>query len=393
MATVLQSRAPMTAAADRRIPSLDGLRAISILLVLVSHLAGTRNFPISASAGNFWGLGEFGVVVFFVISGFLITGLLLDEVQRTNGISLGHFYFRRTLRIFPPYYAYLAIIGVASLAGVIQLGPHDIAHTMTYTSNYHPGRSWFVGHTWSLSVEEQFYLLWPAVLLLAGTRRGVIIAAAVVVICPLIRIGEWELLRAFGNGVGHRFETIADSIAIGCVLAGVRPYLHRTTWYPRLLASPVFIVVPVLAVAGNLLHDHPLISFAVGMTLTNVAIALCMDWAVTFHDGRVGRVLNAAPLVFVGWLSYSLYLWQQPFLNRASDAPLAAFPLNILIVMALAVGSYFIVERPSLVLRKRIERNWASSRRPSARVTPKAERALELDTVVMRRGNTVSPVK
>ena len=389
----MQSRAGMSAAVERRIPSLDGLRAISILLVLISHLAGTRNFPISASAGNFWGLGEFGVVVFFVISGFLITGLLLDEINRTSKIRLGHFYLRRTLRIFPPYYAFLAVVAAASIGGWIQLGPHDIAHTMTYTSNYHPGRSWFVGHTWSLSVEEQFYLLWPAVLLLAGVRRGVIIAAAVVIICPLIRVGEWELLRAFGNGIGHRFETIADSIAIGCVLAGVRPYLHQTRWYPRLLASPLFIAVPVLAVAGNLLHDHPLISFAVGMTLTNVAIALCMDWCVTFHDGRVGRVLNAAPLVFVGWLSYSLYLWQQPLLNRASASPLAAFPVNILIVVALAVGSYFIVERPSLAFRKRIERNWARSRAQSADATPKAERALELDSVVMRGSNTVAPAK
>ena len=93
----------MSAATDRRIPSLDGLRAISIALVLISHLAGTRKFPLSTSSGNFWALGEFGVRVFFVISGFLITGLLLDELARTDRIRLGHFYFRRTLRIFPPY--------------------------------------------------------------------------------------------------------------------------------------------------------------------------------------------------------------------------------------------------------------------------------------------------
>ena len=111
------------------------------------------------------------------------------------------------------------------------------------------------------------------------------------------------------------------------------------------------------------------------------------------HDGRVGRVLNAAPLVFVGWLSYSLYLWQQPFLNRPSASPLAAFPLNILIVTALAVGSYFIVERPSLVFSKRIERNWGRRRAQSVDATPKAERALELDSVVMRGSNTVAPAK
>src|SRR5439155_2931926 len=186
--------AVMSAAAERRIPSLDGLRAISITLVLVSHLAGTRNFPLSATTGNFLGLGEFGVIVFFVISGFLITGLLLDELARTDRIRLGRFYFRRTLRIFPPYYMLIAVLAVAGAAGVIQLAPHDVARTMTYTSNYYAGRSWFVGHTWSLSVEEQFYLLWPAVLLLAGTRRAFVIAGAVVLLAPVVRVGEWELL-------------------------------------------------------------------------------------------------------------------------------------------------------------------------------------------------------
>ena len=130
---------------------------------------------------------------------------------------------------------------------------------------------------------------------------------------------EWEWFRAAtGSGIGARFETVADSIAIGCLLAGARPILQQTAWYPRLLASPFFVLVPILAILGNLTHDHPLVSFAVGMSLSNICVALCLDWAVTFHQGRIGRVLNAAPLVFVGWLSYSLYLWQQPFLNRAS---------------------------------------------------------------------------
>ena len=347
----------MSASAEGRIPSLDGLRAISISLVLLSHLAGTRNFPLSAASGNFWALGEFGVKVFFVISGFLITGLLLDELAKNHKIRLGRFYFRRTLRIFPPYYAMLAVLVGAAAMGAVQLAPHDVAHTLTYTSNYYPERSWYVGHTWSLSVEEQFYLLWPAVLILAGTRRAFLVAALVVLAVPVIRLVEWEWFRAAtGSGIGVRFETVADSIAIGCLLAGARPILHRTEWYPRLLGSPFFVVVPMVAILGNLTHDHPLVSFAVGMSLSNICVVLCLDWAVTFHEGRIGRVLNAAPLVFVGWLSYSLYLWQQPFLNRASSAAVAAFPLNIILTIGLALVSYYIVERPSLWLRKVLER-------------------------------------
>jgi peptidoglycan/LPS O-acetylase OafA/YrhL len=342
--------------ADFRIPSLDGLRAVSITLVLVAHLAGTRHFPLSEAAGNFWGLGEFGVRVFFVISGFLITGLLMQELANEGRIRLGRFYLRRTLRIFPPYYALLITLGLASLVGAVTLAPHDLAHGATYTSNYYLGRSWFVGHTWSLSVEEQFYLLWPAALLIAGLRRGLFIAAAVVLLAPFIRVAEWELFRWAGAGVGVRFETVADSIATGCLLAGTRGYLHGSPLYRRLLDSRAFALVPALAILANLTHDHPLVCFGFGMSAANIAIALCIDWAVTHHDGRIGRVLNAAPLVFVGWMSYSLYLWQQPFLNRASQAPLAAFPLNIICAVTLALVSYYVVERPALRLRKSIER-------------------------------------
>ena len=348
----------MSSGRDHRIPSLDGLRAISITFVLVSHLAGTKNFPLSAAQGNFLGLGEFGVVVFFVISGFLITGLLLDEVARTGTVDLGRFYFRRTLRIFPPYYAYLVCLLIAGAMGSVALNPSDGWRAATYTANYDLDRSWYVGHTWSLSVEEQFYLLWPAVLLLVRTRRAILIAAAVVLASPVIRVAEWTLLREYGYGVGHRFETIADAIAIGCVLAGVRPWLHRTAWYPRLLASPLFVIVPLAAFGANLLHDHPLVNFGAGMTITHVSIALCLDWAVTFHAGRIGRVLNAPPLVYVGVLSYSLYLWQQPFLNRGFESVVTAFPLNIAIVIALALLSYYVIERPSLALRRTVERAW-----------------------------------
>jgi peptidoglycan/LPS O-acetylase OafA/YrhL len=356
----------MSQAAERRIPSLDGLRAISIGLVLLGHLAGTQFFPLSEAIGYHLNLAELGVRVFFVISGFLITGLLLDEIDRRGRISLGHFYFRRTLRIFPPYYAYLFAVLLAGALGYIQLSPHDALRTLTYTSNYYPERSWYVGHTWSLSVEEQFYLLWPFILVVAGVKRGLWIAAAAVVAFPVARFVEWNFLPSTHSGIGVRFETIADAIAIGCVLAGLRSWLHTSPLYMRAIGSPWFLAVPVAGIAANMLHDHPQVSFAVGMTAANVCVALVIDWCVTFHDGRIGRVLNTAPMVFVGWLSYSLYLWQQPFLDDKTRSPLTAFPQNILIVIGLALASYFLVERPSLGLRKALERKLFRKAPPAA---------------------------
>jgi peptidoglycan/LPS O-acetylase OafA/YrhL len=355
--------------AEHRIPSLDGLRGISIALVLLGHLAGTAGFPLSEGSGSFSAIAALGVRVFFVISGFLITGLLLDEMTRHGRIRIGRFYFRRTLRIFPPYYVFLAFTVMASALGAFALEPGDVGHTLTYTANYHEGRSWYIGHTWSLSVEEQFYLLWPAVLLLSGVRRGILIAAAVVLISPAIRLFEWNFVPWAASGVGTRFETVADSIAIGCVLAGSRAWLHRSALYIRALASPLFIIVPLLGVAGGLLSDHPQASFAVGMSVSNLAAVLCIDWAVTFHDGRIGRVLNAQPLMFVGWISYSLYLWQQLFLNRSSDALVNSFPLNLLLAFAAAIGCYLLVERPSLQARKALEARFFGGR-PAPRPRP-----------------------
>jgi peptidoglycan/LPS O-acetylase OafA/YrhL len=343
-------------AGHHRIPSLDGLRAISIAMVFLAHLAGTRGFPMSAATGRFLGLGELGVHVFFVISGFLITGLLMDELALSGRVSLSRFYLRRTLRIFPAYYSYLAIVFLAALAGSVQLAPHDMVHGLTYTSNYYPTRSWFLGHTWSLSVEEQFYLLWPALLVLAGRRRAIVVAAAALLVVPVIRIASWELMRWSGDGIGHRFETVADAIAAGCVLAGIRPWLHASASYKRVLASPWFAVVPAVVVGANLLHDHPVLYFGAGLTLTNVGIALCLDRCVTLPTGWTGRILNAAPLVFVGIISYSLYLWQQIFLNRDSASAISAFPLNLILAVSAALSSYFIVEQPALRFRRWLEK-------------------------------------
>ena len=349
---------------QERIPSLDGLRAISIGCVFVGHLAGTRGFPLSAPAGNAMNIAELGVHVFFVISGYLITRLLLQEAARTGRIDLGAFYLRRTLRIFPPYYALLGVLLLASLAGRITLNHHDILRAMTYTTNYDAGRSWYVGHTWSLSVEEQFYLLWPAVVLLARPRKAILAAAAVVLAVPVIRVASWELMRWSGDGIGARFETVADAIALGCVLAGIRGRLHATPAYLRALSSPFFILVPLVTLAANATDQHPLVYFGAAFTIVNIGVALCIDWCVTFSEGRVGRVLNARPLVYVGWLSYSLYLWQQPFLNRTGTSSVTAFPLNLGIACALALASYYLVERPSLRLRRRLERRFVRAAAP-----------------------------
>ncbi len=339
-----------------RIPSLDGLRAISIGLVLIGHLSGTRYFPLPKSVGDFFSLAEVGVIVFFVISGYLITTLLLQEMAATGRIHLLRFYFRRTLRIFPPYYTLLFVLIVLRLSGVIALSQADIVPALTYTSNYFTRASWYVGHTWSLAVEEQFYLLWPATLLWLGQRRAVVCAAALLVLCPVLR--TLAIFHIWHSPESTAFEIVADSLACGCLLALLREWLHAQRWYMGLLKARGFFILPLLIVGMSALHRSTKIYHSMGLSFINIGTAVCVDWCITWPAGTVGRWLNARGLVFIGGLSYSLYLWQQVFLNRTATTMITAFPLNLLLTLAAALVSYYLIEMPALRWRQRLEHRW-----------------------------------
>jgi peptidoglycan/LPS O-acetylase OafA/YrhL len=337
-----------------RIPSLDGLRCIAVSMVLFSHLLGTRGFFHPPSGTFLYEFGNLGVKVFFVISGYLITNLLLHELKRTDKINLGKFYFRRTFRIFPACYCMAAALVVFSAIGWIKLTPRDLLHTLTYTSNYYPQRSWIIGHTWSLGVEEQFYLLWPALLLILGKRKGFWAAASTIVICPIIRVGLWHFYKS--PGIGFRFETVADAISTGCILAGAQTWLSAQSLYKKVLGSNLFLAVPATVLLFHMLYGHPTIYYLISHTVMNVGIALCLHWCVTHHTGTVGTILNSRPLVFVGVISYSLYLWQQMFLNRYSSSPITQFPFNVICLFVAALASYYAIEQPCLRLRQRLEK-------------------------------------
>lgn len=362
-----------------RIQSLDGLRALSIGLVLIAHTCGTQGvrwIPPAYSPTRYFGLGEMGVRVFFVISGFLITSLLLGEVRKTGTVSLLRFYYRRTLRIFPPFYVLLICVLLLEWAGLLQLWPRDALHAATYTMNYHEHRAWFLGHTWSLSVEEQFYLLWPAIMLLAGRKRALWIAAAFVLLAPLIRIASLKLLPVSQAGIGETFPTTADSIALGCLLAGTRDRLMQRAWYRALMSSPWMAAAPLLLFAANgILNRWTSLGFLVGYSVQNLIIALCIDWAVRNPVSRVGRLLNSAPLVTIGTWSYSLYLWQQLFLNRRSDAWISSFPINLVLAFLFAAVSFYVIERPALRFRERFEvKLFGRTRRSSGETVVPVER-------------------
>jgi peptidoglycan/LPS O-acetylase OafA/YrhL len=151
---------------------------------------------------------------------------------------------------------------------------------------------------------------------------------------------------------------------MGCVLAGTRQWLHSQALYRRMLDSRLMLIVPFIVLAASALHDHPMLSFLMGFSAMNLGIALCIDWCVTHHEGIVGRVLNSRPLIFIGVMSYSIYLWQQLFLNRNSGSLLCSFPLNILLVILCSLASYYLIERPSLALRRHLQQGTVKEPEP-----------------------------
>ncbi|SHJ56985.1 Peptidoglycan/LPS O-acetylase OafA/YrhL, contains acyltransferase and SGNH-hydrolase domains [Malonomonas rubra DSM 5091] len=339
-----------------RIPSLDGIRCIAVVFVLLSHTRGTVGFYYPQFIAPLFGLGNLGVRIFFVLSGYLITTLLLLEREKYGQISLKKFYMRRTIRIFPALYFYVFCIFIADYLGWLDLTALDFIYSITYTVNYYFDSSWQVGHLWSLAVEEQFYLLWPLTLLLLGNKRGLLFACGVILVVPVIRVLTWQFMPSQFPGIGATFHTVCDALATGCVLAGIRYYWGTPSLWGRSVGGWLVPLLVILVFFLNYFRGSISLSYPIGYTLLNICIALLIEWATRLKNGISYSILNSKIFVYIGTLSYSLYLWQQPFLNRKSDLIYNSFPLNILLVFVAALVSYYLVEKPILSLRSRYSR-------------------------------------
>ena len=326
----------------KRIPSLDGLRAISILAVVVGHLCGTSG---RAAAVIVAGLG---VHVFFVVSGYLITRLLQDEYSTNGEISLVGFYRRRCFRILPAAFAYIVTIGLF-VSGSRPGLPYAATYTVSYFFLATPE---ILRHLWSLSIEEQFYLLWPLALVLGFRYRGKIalgaIAAAAVYRAAMALCHPQGV--HYDVAVHFVFPGAIDSIAMGCLLAIYESRIReRLTWLVDCTA--VVIALPVVAFTlysalwGN---SDSLLGRVVPIFWPVFPAALAL-WIFLLVERR-DWLFNNLVAVGIGVLSYSLYLWQQPF----TAAGMRFHPLQaVTLLTACSIASYFVVERPMLRLGRR----------------------------------------
>jgi peptidoglycan/LPS O-acetylase OafA/YrhL len=335
-----------------RIPGLDALRAMSITLVIAAH-------ALFASGHGFAPLsfGFLGVDVFFVISGFLITLLLLRERQRTGRVSLRDFYRRRALRIFPAYMVFLAAIAGAAWLGWERTRPGDWAAALTYTMDFRTDPAWSLGHVWSLSVEEQFYLLWPPLILLLSPKAAGRLLLGCIAAAPAFRVAARFLCPHFEALGRMSFPARLEPIAAGCLLALLATDPRGRAWLNRWLGNPGSMALALLALLGTsfLASRSSAFGLVCRSTLCALLIPAIIWGCANARAGSIlGRVLAWPPLVGIGILSYSLYLWQQPFFDGAkSTVFVCRFPANIGLVVIAAVASYFLVERPFLQLKDR----------------------------------------
>ena len=219
--------------------------------------------------------------------------------------------------------------------------------------NFEPGRSWQIGHLWSLSVEEQFYFIWPCTFVLLGPRRAGWAGAAAVLLGPIARSGAWLLLRGTPYYNLEMFPMVADSIAMGCLLAMAGGWLEQKSWYLRLFRPAYSAGLLALVLLTNRFMGYTAVS-VFGSSVINACLAILIHRSVYYSRDWIGTVLNWKPVAFVGVLSYSLYLWQQLFLDRNSSAWANAFPQNLAFAVAAALASYFLLEKPLLNLRHRL---------------------------------------
>ena len=342
---------------QRSIFSLDGLRALSISLVMVAHLRKPADIPGHAYLES---LGPLGVSIFFVISGFLITHMLQRESVSRGCISLRRFYVRRCFRIFPPFYTYLAILGVLSVARMITLHLFSYLSAATYVSDYYGLRylDWDLIHTWSLSIEEKFYLLWPLCLLLLSSKQAVRIAVGLFLVSPILRATTYAVAPSLRPHMAYMFHTRIDTLMCGCLIALLyeEPAFGRLTrqlFRPAIVGASVLFLFVGSPFCVALFRGY--YGVLVGPTLEALCIGLLLLYVVGEPRSFLGRILNMKVLRHIGVISYSLYLWQQPFLPRLF------FPLNVLLAFTCAELSYWWIERPSQRMRDALGQRTAAA--------------------------------
>ncbi|MBK8725011.1 MAG: acyltransferase [Holophagaceae bacterium] len=341
---------------------------MAIALVVLSHFTYSRGFPNLALP--WWGSvfqGKLGVRIFFVISGFLITLLLLSEADKRGRPSLQAFFIRRILRIFPVYFLYAGVLGVLAWAGLYSDAASSWIGTLTFTRDLMGRGQSATVHFWSLGVEEKFYLAWPitfaALALWRRTNLALGLLMVPVLVNPLLRTGLIQQNINLGQAarlIGpSSIALFADSLAIGCM--GAFFFHQRRERLAPFATGPLLGAALVILFAAAAWQEARLSALTEAMvpTIQAVTVMIALWVTVERRTGLLFHALNARPVAWLGTLSYSLYVWQQLFVSHFAGPRLGGlffydWRLWWLAALLTACTSYYLVEKPILGLKDRL---------------------------------------
>jgi peptidoglycan/LPS O-acetylase OafA/YrhL len=333
-----------------RIPTLDGWRGIAILLVLADHFVPTSEHgPIFP--GLPW-IGQHGVAIFFVLSGYLITRKLVEEREKTGSNSLKDFYLRRAFRLMPCAWTYLAILAAFHI-----LQPFEAMSCLLSFRNFIAFgiRYPFTNHFWSLAIEEQFYILWPSIFLLCGFRRSRQISLFGAGTIAIVRLLMWPRIMALSGYFSFQTQIRADALLIGCATALIPQSIHIPIHIHRRLLFFSFIALIVC-----------LFTFRRLIPLTESILIAFVLWSTA--SGRFPlalHMLDFSILRWVGTISYSLYMWQE-MVRSFSSPKISTLLIKVIVVFVLGSCSYYGIERPMIRLGSKLRAKLHHSALPAA---------------------------
>lgn len=336
-------------------PSLDGLRGIAIIMVVLSHLKFSHQTLNSSSLYNYFFNGGLGVLIFFVLSGFLITSLCLKEKIISDDISLKNFYIRRALRIFPVAYLYLAVLLILNHVFQLQVPYIAIVVAALYLMDIYYF-SWYTGHYWSLAVEEQFYIIIPFILK-KSFRLYLLLILSIIFILPFVVCLQFAfplLLNVRILSATTHFFNKFQAIAIGCFCAVlIFKYPIRIT-----ISKSWKVITNLIAIAAMLWFQYDGF-FSLKNVFAGSAICFLTGYIIVTNlnpsTDLMFAILNNRVIIKIGELSYSIYIWQQLFTSYDGKLPhyLTAYPYNIIWIMAVSAVSYYFYERFFLKIKAR----------------------------------------
>lgn len=335
----------------RHIYGFHALRAIAVLLVIVSHAGVARTV-----SEPFWARllmafdADFGIRLFFVLSGFLITTSLLEETARHGRVNIRHFLVRRALRILPLFFLIMAVVAVLISAGVAEESWEAMAFGVLSVYNFIPRDEDvnYLGHLWALAILGQFYFVWPFMFTPWRHKRG-----ALVLLCFAFIVGCLVLLRRDLGWLDAEFHMqrwtlpAVYPISIGTLLAlSLDRLRHRLAHSASLVVSGALIILPAAVGQGA--------AAEVGSTM---GMAGLIAWICYNQDSRAVRALDWEPVYYLGTISYGLYLWQGLLTGNGAARVTPAWPpdplLGAALTLPIAALTYHSLERPLLRLRRR----------------------------------------